>query len=97
MCSRLARTRGAVGWFSQRLMGREPRSGYLLDSTWLCGCSMVEIERESQGPASGNGRIGCEVLFNSGRSSNSPVMDASADSLRHPNSTTEFAPAVIRL
>lgn len=32
-----------------------------------------------------------EVLFDSGRSSNSPVLDASSDSVQHPNSTTEVA------
>jgi uncharacterized SAM-binding protein YcdF (DUF218 family) len=32
-----------------------------------------------------------EVLFNSGRSSNSPVLAASTDSIEHPNSTAEVA------
>jgi len=66
---------GVIGWIP---------SGYVVVPWWRSSERARELLEETAGYM-------YEVLFNSSRSSNSPVVDASSDSVQHPNSTTEVA------
>jgi uncharacterized SAM-binding protein YcdF (DUF218 family) len=64
---------GVIGWI---------HSGYVDVPWWRSSDRARELLEETAGYM-------YEVLFNSGRSSNSPVAEASSDSVQHPNSTAE--------
>jgi uncharacterized SAM-binding protein YcdF (DUF218 family) len=68
---------GVIGWIPP---------GYVAVPWWRSSERARDLLEETAGYM-------YEVLFNSGRSSNSPVLAASSDSVRHPNSTQRLQPA----